>query len=168
MPSAALIDVLGGQRQTCRIHFRSGWEWREAALELDGLQALTTPGQDLVRISLVADVPDQAVMGRIENVMQRDGQLDRAKSRGEVAAHLADRLHQEFAHLGRERRQLCGRELAQISGGIDPGKQRVFLGGGHSIHFTPSAQRPVWLPAAREEPVGQRCQGAGCPVMCLQ
>jgi len=35
--------------------------------------------ENLVRIGLVPDVPDDAVLGRIEHVVQRDGQLDRAR-----------------------------------------------------------------------------------------
>src|SRR5262245_1353803 len=36
-----------------------------------GADAITPTGQDLVRIGLMADVPDQAVFGSIENIMQR-------------------------------------------------------------------------------------------------
>ena len=43
--------------------------------------AVAPPGHDLVRIGLVADVPDQLVAGRIEHVVQGDRQLDDAKPR---------------------------------------------------------------------------------------
>ena len=46
-------------------------------------------GEDLVRIGLVADVPDDAVVRRVEDVVQRDRQLDRAEVRRQVAAGLA-------------------------------------------------------------------------------
>ena len=35
-------------------------------------------GQDLVRVGLMADVPDNPVTRRVEHVVQRNGQLDRA------------------------------------------------------------------------------------------
>ena len=41
--------------------------------------ALAPAGEDLVRIGLVADVPDHAVVRRVEDVVQRDRQLDRAE-----------------------------------------------------------------------------------------
>jgi hypothetical protein len=37
-------------------------------------------GQDLVRIGLVADIPDQPVARRVEDMVQRDGELDHAES----------------------------------------------------------------------------------------
>ena len=47
---------------------------------------LAAAGEDLVRVGLVADVPDDAVVGRVEDVVQRDRQLDRAEVRRQVAA----------------------------------------------------------------------------------
>ena len=70
--------------------FRAGREGREAARLLDRVQAVAPPGQHLVRIGLVADVPDQPVVRRVEDIMQGDGQLDRAQAGGEMAAARAD------------------------------------------------------------------------------
>ena len=56
-------------------------------------------GQDLVRIGLMADVPDQPVVRRVEHVVQRDGQLDHAEAGAEMPAghrHRADRLGAQF------------------------------------------------------------------------
>ena len=68
--------------------------------------AVAPAGQDLVRIGLVADVPDQPVMRRVEDVVERHGQLDHAEAGAEMAAgdrHGVDQL----------RAQLVG-ELPQI------------------------------------------------------
>ena len=54
---------------------------REAALLLDGVELVAAAGEHLVRIGLVADVPDEAVARRVEDVVQRDGELDRAEAR---------------------------------------------------------------------------------------
>ena len=83
--------------------FEATRERREAALVLDGLQPLAATGQQLVRVGLVTDVPDQAVVRRVENVVQRDREFDRAETGGEVTAHLADGVHQEFAHFDGKR-----------------------------------------------------------------
>src|SRR3977135_2109866 len=39
-------------------------------------EAVGPAGQGLVRVGLVADVPDQAVVWRVEDIVQRHGQLD--------------------------------------------------------------------------------------------
>ncbi len=57
------------------------------------------PVRDLVRIGLVAHIPDQLVTGGVIHIVQGDRQLDRAQPGGEVAAAGADALDQEFAQL---------------------------------------------------------------------
>ncbi len=100
MPSAALIEVLEWPtpKVSYSLSLRVG-KGREAAVLLDGVQQFAPPGQHLVRIGLVTDVPDQPVIRRIEHVVQRDGQLDRAQARGEMAAPRADALDQELPQL---------------------------------------------------------------------
>src|SRR5205807_3726402 len=66
--------------------FRPLGEARQAAALADRADAVAPPGQDLVRIGLVADVPDQPVMRRVEDVMQGDGQLDDAEPGAEMPA----------------------------------------------------------------------------------
>ena len=41
-------------------------------------------GHELVCIGLVADIPDEPVAGSLENVVKRQGQLDRAQRAGQV------------------------------------------------------------------------------------
>ena len=55
-----------------------------------GLDAVAAPGQDLVRIGLMADVPDDPVFRRVEDVMQGDRQLDDAEAGAEMAAGYGD------------------------------------------------------------------------------
>jgi hypothetical protein len=50
------------------------------------VHALHAAGQDLVRIGLVAHIPDDAVVRRIEDVVQRDGEFHHAEARAEVPA----------------------------------------------------------------------------------
>ncbi len=88
MPSAALIEVLAvadaegvvlalvAARETAR--------GRRAGAAC--CMRVAPPGQHLVRIGLVADIPDQPVVRRVEHVVQRHGQLDRAQIGGKMTA----------------------------------------------------------------------------------
>ena len=69
----------------------------EAAILLDRVQPLAPAGQHLMRVGLMAHVPDQAVVRRVEDVMQGDRQLDRAEPCGKVTAARADAMDQELA-----------------------------------------------------------------------
>ena len=64
-----------------------------------GADAVAAAGEDLVRIGLMPDVPDQLVIGGIEDVMQGDRQFDDAKARAEMSAghrHRTDGLGAQF------------------------------------------------------------------------
>src|SRR5690606_26308615 len=102
-----------------------------AVLLLDGVDAVAASGEDLVRVGLVADVPDQQLPGRVVEVMQGDGQLDHAQAGAEVATAAADRLDQVATQLLRDRGQLGLVEAAQVHGRIDAGKARIALGVDH-------------------------------------
>ena len=65
-------------------------------------------GEDLPRIALMAHVPDDAVVRRVEDVQQRDRQLDDAEARPDVTPGLGDHVDQALPHLGGE-----GGELLQ-------------------------------------------------------
>src|SRR5229473_3096352 len=52
-----------------------------------------------MRVGLMADVPDQLVIGRVENIVKGDRQFDHAETRTEMAARYrdrADRLGAQF------------------------------------------------------------------------
>ena len=54
--------------------------------------AVAPAGENLVRIGLMADVPDQPVGGRVEDGVQRYGQFDHAQAGAEMAAGLGHRV----------------------------------------------------------------------------
>src|SRR4051812_14455585 len=56
-------------------------------------------GQDLVRIGLVTDVPDDAIAWRVENIVKRERQLDHAKTGPEMSAGHGDRADRFGAQL---------------------------------------------------------------------
>ena len=59
---------------------------RQASASAQGADAVTASGEDLMRIALMADIPDQPVVRRVENIMDSGSQLDNAKSSAQMAA----------------------------------------------------------------------------------
>ena len=71
----------------------------QAAALPQGADAVAPAGQYLVRIGLMAYIPDQTVARRVEHVVQRDGQFDDAEPGSEVTAghrNRADRFGTQF------------------------------------------------------------------------
>src|SRR5437764_8368110 len=96
------------------LRFRAARKTGDAVDHAKARHGLATAGEDLVRIGLVSHVPDDAVFRRLEDVVQRDGQFDRAKVRREVAAGLRHRLEYESAQLVGELAKLATLERAEL------------------------------------------------------
>ena len=64
----AVVLALGPQREAV-----------EAVGGADGPEAIFPPGQDLVDVHLVADVPDELVFGRLKDPVQGDREFDDAE-----------------------------------------------------------------------------------------
>ena len=79
----------------------------QPALLAQRADAVAPAGQDLVRIGLVADVPDQTVVRRVEDIVQRDRQLDHAEPGAEMAAGVGHGVDQLGAQLVRQLRQVA-------------------------------------------------------------
>ena len=91
----------------------------QAAALAQRADAVAAAGQDLVRIGLVADVPDQPVARRVEHVMQGDGQLDHAEAGAQVAARHRDGVDGLLAQLVGDLAQVGLRHAPQILGRLD-------------------------------------------------
>ncbi len=104
---------------------RTRRERREAAALLDAREPPAAAGQHLVRVRLVAHVPDQPVIGRVEDVVKRDRELDRAEAGRKVAAHLADGFDEVLAQLVREGAQVAARQCPQVGRRLDRGEQAL-------------------------------------------
>jgi len=74
-------------------------EARDAILLAQHGHLVAPAGEYLVRISLVADVPHDAIFRRVEHVVQRNGQLDRAEIGRQVAAGLRHGIEHVLAQL---------------------------------------------------------------------
>ena len=89
------------------------------AREAAGLAQLTelalAPGEDLVDVGLVAGVPQDDVLGRVEDPVQGDRQLDGAEVGAEVsAAGVVDGGDHELPDLLGEVRELLGGQALQV------------------------------------------------------
>src|SRR5260370_26627608 len=58
-----------------------------AAVLFDRRQQIATPRENLMLVGLMAYVPDQTIMRRIERVMKRDGQLNGAERASRMPSH---------------------------------------------------------------------------------
>lgn len=66
----------------------------QAAFLADGANLIATTRQNFVWIGLVANVPDELIERGVVDVVQRNGQLDRAKPGGEMSAGTAYAVEQ--------------------------------------------------------------------------
>jgi len=87
--------------------------------------AVAPAGEDLVRIGLVAHVPHQPVFGRVEDMVQRDGQLDRAEVGRQVAAGARDALQHELAQFVSQLLEFGAGQPAHVGRRLDAGEQRL-------------------------------------------
>ena len=104
----------------------------EAAGGAQRADAVAAAGQDLVRVGLMADVPDQAVARRVEDVVDRGGQFDDAEAGAEVAAGHRHGVDGFLAELVRDLPYLLDLELAKIVGRANGVEKRRFTKCGHS------------------------------------
>ena len=101
-------------------------EAAEAAALAQGADALAPASNNLVRIGLMADVPHQFVVRRVEHIMESDGQLDHAKAGTEVAPGHRNGVNHFLAEFIRQLPQLPGFQPAQIGRNIDLVEKRGF------------------------------------------
>ena len=94
-------------------------EGRESAVLADRVQLVAAAGEDLVRVGLVAHVPEHLVARGVEQRVDRHGDLARAEVRAEVAADLADRVDDQLADLLRDLRELLVVEALQVGRAVD-------------------------------------------------
>ena len=111
----------------------------QAARLAQGADAVAPAGQDLVRIGLVADVPDQPVARRVEHVVQRHGQLDHAEPGAEMAAGDRDRVDRLGAQLVRQLAQLVAAQATQVGRLVDRGREAASPVIARELALAPSA-----------------------------
>jgi hypothetical protein len=87
----------------------------QAPLLADRREPVVPAGEDLVRIGLMADIPDELVPGCLEHPVQRDRQLHSAQVGAEMRT-LVPRydVNDAVSDLQRQLRQLLCRKLPKI------------------------------------------------------
>ena len=78
------------------VAFAALGEARQATGLAHGMHLLHTAGENLVGVALVSHVPDDAVVGRVEHVVQGNGELHHAQARAEERRAMAMAREQEM------------------------------------------------------------------------
>ncbi len=94
-------------------------EGREAAVLADRVQTVAPAGEHLVRVGLMAHVPDDLVLRRVDEAVENRRQLAHSEVCAEVPADLADRVDDQLAHLLRYLLELVVIQLVQVLGLVD-------------------------------------------------
>ena len=74
-------------------------EAREATSHAQRADAVATVGENFMRVSLMADIPDETIFRCVEHIMKRDGEFDDAETGTEMAAgdgHCVDGFGAQF------------------------------------------------------------------------
>ena len=97
--------------------FRALGESRQAPALAQRADAVAPAGEDLVRIGLMADIPEQPVARRVEQIVQRNSELDHAEPGTQMSAghrHRADGLGPQFV---RDLAEILFGQTAQVGRG---------------------------------------------------
>ena len=94
---------------------RAAQETARAVLLANPRERLAATRQHLVSVRLVTDVPDQAIGRRVEDVVQRHGELDGAEAAREMSAARRAARDQLVAQCRRGLRQPRARQAPEIS-----------------------------------------------------
>ena len=88
---------------------------RREAFELSVcMKAVPATRENLMRVSLMTYVPNELVLRRVEDIMQRYRQLDSTQRRSQMTGVLAQRLDDKIPQLRTHRRQFLYLQFLQI------------------------------------------------------
>ena len=112
--------------------FRPLGKARQARFLAQGADTIAPPGQDLVRIALMSDVPDDLVARRVEDGVQRYGQFDNAETRAQMPAGDGDGADRFCAQFVGEVAQVGIRQGLEVGGDGHTVKRRCLRSVGQS------------------------------------
>jgi len=113
-----------------------------AGMAYEAMNNAAAAGDDLVRIGLMADIPDQFVVRRVEHIMDRDRQLDDAQAGAQMATGHRDGRNHFLPELVGKLRQLILAKRSDVSRILNPIQQRRGEGGPHRTSY-PTFARSV-------------------------
>jgi len=99
-------------------------EAREASTLTQRTDPVPAAREDLVRVGLVADIPDQAVLRGVEHVVQRHRQLDHPEPRAQMPSRHGDGADRFRPQLVRDLLKAVLRQLTEVSGRLDGVEER--------------------------------------------
>jgi hypothetical protein len=88
-----------------------------------GVERFPAAGEDFVGIGLVADIPDHLVVGGVEDIMDGNGEVDRAQAGRQMPAGARNDIDDLAADLGGEFGQPLPRQPLQVGRGVYGFKQ---------------------------------------------
>ena len=83
----------------------------DAAGQSQRIEVLVPPGEQLVRVCLMADVPDKSVVGIVEDSMQSNRQLNRSERGCQMPAIVGDDFEDPLTQLFTQLCQLNKRKV---------------------------------------------------------
>ncbi len=97
-------------------------------------KSLAASGKELVAVGLMSDVPHDAVVGCVENIVKCYGKLHGAHAGCEVAGIDREGVDEEAANLVAYLRQLCRLQASEVGRGVDALKQGISFGFRSIVH----------------------------------
>ena len=79
------------------------------------MKLIASTGKQFVGIGLMADIPDDLVPGGVKNIMNRNRQFDRPKTRGQMAAGFGYHIDNKFTDFSCQFRKIFAGNFLQIS-----------------------------------------------------
>ena len=93
---------------------------RQAAALANAAHAVAPLGQYFMRIGLMADIPNDTVIGCVEHIMQSHGQFDHTETGAQMTAGFRHGVNHIGAHIIGQLTQIGFVQLPDIGGAIYP------------------------------------------------
>src|SRR4030095_13898907 len=77
--------------------FTSSWKTAKSLILSVGNKIIAPAGENFMPVSLVSHIPNQLIVGRIENIMECNGQFNHAKARTKMTPMNADNINDVLA-----------------------------------------------------------------------
>ena len=96
------------------LRFIASKKSRQTARLFDRVKLIASSGKDLVRVRLMPDVPDEAIIRRIEDVVHRHRELDRPERGARVPADARASIDNELPDLVRDFLEVLDPQLPEV------------------------------------------------------